>query len=230
MQLLGRCHCALMGEPCTVGGGSEPLTGLHPRCPGCQGAATAFPEPRPPFPVCGPFKGGAGPPWGAELRGDVTAALYKGGGIPGAAAAARAGGATCAGPGQAQPGGGSAPAMESAGLFPPFPAASIPAAAASRTPPAPAPPPRAAETTRIITDPISGRSYCKGRLLGKVPAVRERGWAVARGAGCAGAGDGREPRTCSIPPHPGRPGDGCSPSAALGRPHPPRLCRRGWKR
>ncbi|NXU07774.1 PLK3 kinase, partial [Buphagus erythrorhynchus] len=31
----------------------------------------------------------------------------------------------------------------------------------------PAPPPRAAETTRIITDPISGRSYCKGRLLGK---------------------------------------------------------------
>ncbi|NWZ99863.1 PLK3 kinase, partial [Nesospiza acunhae] len=29
------------------------------------------------------------------------------------------------------------------------------------------PPPRAAETTRIITDPVSGRSYCKGRLLGK---------------------------------------------------------------
>uniref|UniRef100_A0A8C3EJ90 Serine/threonine-protein kinase PLK n=1 Tax=Corvus moneduloides TaxID=1196302 RepID=A0A8C3EJ90_CORMO len=57
-----------------------------------------------------------------------------------------------------------APAMESAGLFPPFAAAaSLPA----RPAPAPAPPPRAAETTRIITDPISGRSYCKGRLLGK---------------------------------------------------------------
>ncbi|NXJ89272.1 PLK3 kinase, partial [Corythaixoides concolor] len=45
--------------------------------------------------------------------------------------------------------------------FPPFLAACLPAQ------PAPAPPPRAAETTRIITDPLSGRSYCKGRLLGK---------------------------------------------------------------
>ncbi|XP_052657962.1 serine/threonine-protein kinase PLK3 [Harpia harpyja] len=53
--------------------------------------------------------------------------------------------------------------MEPAGLFPPFPAACLPAQPA----PAPAPPPRAAETTRIITDPVSGRSYCKGRLLGK---------------------------------------------------------------
>uniref|UniRef100_A0A8U7ML86 Serine/threonine-protein kinase PLK n=1 Tax=Corvus moneduloides TaxID=1196302 RepID=A0A8U7ML86_CORMO len=86
---------------------------------------------------------------------------------PGAAAAARAGGATCAGRGGAparEPPHPPAPAMESAGLFPPFAAAaSLPA----RPAPAPAPPPRAAETTRIITDPISGRSYCKGRLLGK---------------------------------------------------------------
>lgn len=28
---------------------------------------------------------------------------------------------------------------------------------------------QAIEPTRIITDPLSGRSYCKGRLLGKVP-------------------------------------------------------------
>ncbi|XP_030809264.1 serine/threonine-protein kinase PLK3 [Camarhynchus parvulus] len=55
--------------------------------------------------------------------------------------------------------------MESAGLFPPFPAAA--SALPARPAPAPAPPPRAAETTRIITDPVSGRSYCKGRLLGK---------------------------------------------------------------
>lgn len=71
------------------------------------------------------------------------------------------------------------PAMESAGLFPPFPAATLPA----RPAPAPAPPPRAAETTRIITDPISGRSYCKGRLLGKVPGTGRGCWAVAEGTG-----------------------------------------------
>lgn len=95
---------------------------------------------------------------------------------------ARAGGATCVGRGGAparEPPHPPVPAMESAGLFPPFPAATLPA----RPAPAPAPPPRAAETTRIITDPISGRSYCKGRLLGKVPGTGRGCWAVAEGTG-----------------------------------------------
>uniref|UniRef100_A0A8C2YA08 Serine/threonine-protein kinase PLK n=1 Tax=Coturnix japonica TaxID=93934 RepID=A0A8C2YA08_COTJA len=67
--------------------------------------------------------------------------------------------ATCAGRG-----GGGAAAMEHNGLFPPLLSTRLPA------PPAhgPAPPSaRPAEPTRIITDPLSGRSYCKGRLLGK---------------------------------------------------------------
>lgn len=56
--------------------------------------------------------------------------------------------------------------MEHAGLFPPLLATCLPAQPA----PTPAPPSaRPAEPTRIITDPLSGRSYCKGRLLGKVP-------------------------------------------------------------
>ncbi|KAI6063960.1 Serine/threonine-protein kinase PLK3 [Aix galericulata] len=55
--------------------------------------------------------------------------------------------------------------MEHAGLFPPFPAACLPAQPAPSPPPPP--PNRAAETSRLITDPLSGRSYCKGRLLGK---------------------------------------------------------------
>uniref|UniRef100_A0A8C3TPB1 Serine/threonine-protein kinase PLK n=1 Tax=Catharus ustulatus TaxID=91951 RepID=A0A8C3TPB1_CATUS len=124
------------------------------------------PKTPPPSPCCGPFKGGEGAARRRGRAGDVIAPLDKGGGIPGAAAAARAGGATCVGRGGApapEPPQPPAPAMESAGLFPPFPAATLPA----RPAPAPAPPPRAAETTRIITDPISGRSYCKGRLLGK---------------------------------------------------------------
>lgn len=88
--------------------------------------------------------------------------------------------------------------MESAGLFPPFPAAS---AVPARPAPAPAPPPRAAETTRIITDPVSGRSYCKGRLLGKVPGMGKGGWAVAEGAGVSrcGRGEGWGLCACSTP-------------------------------
>ncbi|XP_048169147.1 serine/threonine-protein kinase PLK3 isoform X2 [Corvus hawaiiensis] len=151
-----------MGGP-LCGGGSETLDGLPRRCHSRQRGTTAFLEPLPraaaPLRVAGAARG-------RGFSGDVIAAPDKGGGIPGAAAAARAGGATCAGRGGAparEPPHPPAPAMESAGLFPPFAAASLPA----RPAPAPAPPPRAAETTRIITDPISGRSYCKGRLLGK---------------------------------------------------------------
>uniref|UniRef100_A0A8B9TSU9 Serine/threonine-protein kinase PLK n=1 Tax=Anas platyrhynchos TaxID=8839 RepID=A0A8B9TSU9_ANAPL len=59
-------------------------------------------------------------------------------------------------------------AMEHAGLFPPFPAATAACLPAQPAPSPPPPPPnRAAETSRLITDPLSGRSYCKGRLLGK---------------------------------------------------------------
>ncbi|XP_025890741.1 serine/threonine-protein kinase PLK3 isoform X1 [Nothoprocta perdicaria] len=54
--------------------------------------------------------------------------------------------------------------MESAGLYPPLPAARLPQ---DRPEASPTLPPRATETTRIITDPLSGRSYCRGRLLGK---------------------------------------------------------------
>uniref|UniRef100_A0A8C9EJZ9 Serine/threonine-protein kinase PLK n=1 Tax=Pavo cristatus TaxID=9049 RepID=A0A8C9EJZ9_PAVCR len=55
-------------------------------------------------------------------------------------------------------------AMEHTGLFPPLLATCLPAQPA----PTPVPPSaRPAEPTRIITDPLSGRSYCKGRLLGK---------------------------------------------------------------
>uniref|UniRef100_A0A8C9EL13 Serine/threonine-protein kinase PLK n=1 Tax=Pavo cristatus TaxID=9049 RepID=A0A8C9EL13_PAVCR len=54
--------------------------------------------------------------------------------------------------------------MEHTGLFPPLLATCLPAQPA----PTPVPPSaRPAEPTRIITDPLSGRSYCKGRLLGK---------------------------------------------------------------
>uniref|UniRef100_A0A8C3LRW2 Serine/threonine-protein kinase PLK n=1 Tax=Chrysolophus pictus TaxID=9089 RepID=A0A8C3LRW2_CHRPC len=86
--------------------------------------------------------------------------LIKPGGIPGAATTARGGGgATCTGRG-----GGGGAAMENAGLFPPLLATCLPAQPA----PTPTPPSaRPAEPTRIITDPLSGRSYCKGRLLGK---------------------------------------------------------------
>ncbi|NWX89987.1 PLK3 kinase, partial [Nothoprocta ornata] len=48
--------------------------------------------------------------------------------------------------------------------YPPFPAARLPQ---DRPEASPTLPPRATETTRIITDPLSGRSYCRGRLLGK---------------------------------------------------------------
>lgn len=63
--------------------------------------------------------------------------------------------------------------MEHAGLFPPLLATCLPAQPA----PTPAPPSaRPAEPTRIITDPLSGRSYCKGRLLGKVPIGGRVSW------------------------------------------------------
>lgn len=76
--------------------------------------------------------------------------------------------------------------MEHAGLFPPLLATCLPAQPA----PTPAPPSaRPAEPTRIITDPLSGRSYCKGRLLGKVP-IGEEG---VVGGGCAVIRCGRKP-------------------------------------
>lgn len=148
--------------------------------------------PTPPHPLyqrCCPFKSAAGPPGGGRgLSGDVTAPIDKTGGIPGAPAPSvgGGGGATCAGPPVAEepqqhrepgqePGtgigtGAAAMAMEHAGLFPPFPAATAACLPAQPAPSPPPPPPnRAAETSRLITDPLSGRSYCKGRLLGKVP-------------------------------------------------------------
>ncbi|XP_065265522.1 serine/threonine-protein kinase PLK3 [Emys orbicularis] len=55
--------------------------------------------------------------------------------------------------------------------YPPFPAAGAAQPQPSRAraePHQPAPPqPRAAEPTRMIADPVKGRLYCKGRLLGK---------------------------------------------------------------
>lgn len=219
------CHCVCRGRP-LCGGGSETLSGVHPRW--AMPIHPQDPETPPPSPCCGPFKGGAGPPGGGAHRVTSSRLLIKAAGFPGrqrrcVLAGPRARGAAEPRPWSLHP---PAPAMESAGLFPPFPAASLPA----RPAPAPAPPPRAAETTRIITDPISGRSYCKGRLLGKVPGMGKGSWAVAEGAGFAGVsrcgrGGGRGLRACSTP-HLRRPGAACSPSAAACRPHPPRLSRR----
>uniref|UniRef100_A0A8C0JEI7 Polo like kinase 3 n=1 Tax=Chelonoidis abingdonii TaxID=106734 RepID=A0A8C0JEI7_CHEAB len=57
------------------------------------------------------------------------------------------------------------------GLHQPFPAAGAAQPKPSRAraePQQPAPPqPGAAESTRMIADPVKGRLYCKGRLLGK---------------------------------------------------------------
>uniref|UniRef100_A0A8B9TT15 Serine/threonine-protein kinase PLK n=1 Tax=Anas platyrhynchos TaxID=8839 RepID=A0A8B9TT15_ANAPL len=78
------------------------------------------------------------------------------------------GGGAAAAPGTGTGTGAAAMAMEHAGLFPPFPAATAACLPAQPAPSPPPPPPnRAAETSRLITDPLSGRSYCKGRLLGK---------------------------------------------------------------
>lgn len=179
-----------------------------------------------PSPCGGRFKGSAGPPRGGALGVTSARPLIKPAGFPGRQQQRAAAGPRARGPAvaeQPQPRGAapfSRAAMEPAGLFPPFPAACLPAA----PPPAPAPPPRAAETTRIITDPISGRSYCKGRLLGKVPGNGGRAGDRRSGAGSRGGAGGL--RACSIPLAPVWPGAGCGPSAAARHPHPPRLSRR----